>query len=64
MEKIISSQRFIDSVGTMRMFPERIEHTFDYKNHTYYFCAEACRMAFSAGPEKYLSVKPVEGKGH
>lgn len=64
MEHITSSQTFIDPVCMMKMFPERIQHTFDYENHTYYSCAEACRMALSAGPDKYLHVEPVELKRH
>lgn len=63
MEKITLSQTFIDPVCAMKMFPERIKYTFAYKDHTYYFCDEACRMAFSADPEKYLKVKSVKRKG-
>lgn len=64
MEHITSSQTFIDPVCMMKMFPERIQHTFDHENHTYYRCAEPWWMAFSAGPGKYLDVEPVELKRH
>jgi YHS domain-containing protein len=28
--------------------------TMEYKGEKYYFCAEGCKVAFEADPEKYL----------
>jgi YHS domain-containing protein len=57
------SQSFIDPVCAMKVNPEQTELTFAYKNHTYYFCAEACQKTFKAAPEKYLEEKPAKRKG-
>ena len=63
MEKNTSSPTFIDPVCAMKMIPQHIKHTFAYNDHTYYFCAEACRIAFAADPEKYLNPKPAKRRG-
>jgi YHS domain-containing protein len=37
--------------------------SFDFDGDTYYFCAEGCRRAFMADPDKYLGKKPAKKKG-
>ncbi len=57
------SDAIIDPVCAMKVNPQHMEHTFPYRNHTYYFCAEGCRKTFEADPEKYLGTKPAKRKG-
>jgi Cu+-exporting ATPase len=50
----------------MTVTPERAAGHFDYKGHTYYFCAKGCLERFKADPEKYLAPRtpappPVAG---
>ena len=62
MEKTANiSETFIDPVCAMKIGHK--EHTFTYKNYTYYFCAEACRKKFETKPEKYLKEDPAKRKG-
>ena len=64
MEKSISpKQVFIDPVCLMKVAPENKEFTHTYKMRTYYFCAETCRKAFEANPNKYLESKASKRKG-
>jgi len=50
-----SSQIYIDPVCFMKVVPRIKNCTFTYQMRTYYFCAEDCRKAFEANPEKYLT---------
>jgi YHS domain-containing protein len=64
MEKSKSpKQNFIDPVCLMKVAPDKKEFKFTYKMRTYYFCAESCRQAFEANPDKYLESKPAKRKG-
>lgn len=64
MGKSISPhQIFIDPVCFMKVTPGKNDFTFTYKMRTYYFCAESCRKAFVANPDKYLESKTSKRKG-
>jgi len=64
MEKPTSpKQNFVDPVCLMKVAPDKKDFTFTYKMRTYYFCAEFCRQAFEANPDKYLESKPAKRKG-
>jgi YHS domain-containing protein len=56
-------QSSIDPVCAMKVNPGQTEHRYTYKNHIYFFCADACRNTFRAEPEKYLKGSPVKRKG-
>lgn len=58
-----SSDIFIDPVCFMKVSPDKRDFTLTYKMRTYYFCAESCRKAFEANPDKYLEPKPTKRKG-
>ncbi len=45
----------LDPVCGMSVDPHTAKHRYDYKGHTYYFCAAGCRTKFAADPQKYLS---------
>ena len=53
----------IDPVCGMDVEPGRTKLVSVYKGHSYWFCAEGCRRAFEADPDKYLKPKPVKKKG-
>jgi hypothetical protein len=36
---------------------------FVHESETYHFCADSCRKAFVADPEKYLKAKTIKLKG-
>ena len=62
----MAEQGAIDPVCGMTVAPERAAGRFEYKGHTYYFCAKGCLERFKADPEKYLAPKapappPVAG---
>lgn len=64
MEKSTSpNQIFIDPVCFMKVAAEKNDFTLTYKMRTYYFCAESCRNAFEANPDKYLESKALKRKG-
>ena len=58
-----TSLKTIDPVCGMDVEPGRTKLVSIYKGHRYWFCAEACRRAFEADPEKYLKPKPTKKKG-
>lgn len=58
-----SSDIFIDPVCFMKVTPGRNDLSLTYKMRTYYFCAESCRTAFEANPDKYLEPKSSKRKG-
>ncbi len=57
------SELFIDPVCLMNVDPGKKDLMFTYQMRSYYFCAEACREAFKANPEKYLNLKAPKRKG-
>jgi YHS domain-containing protein len=42
-----------DPVCGMTLSHKTAAETYDYEDQTYYFCADTCRAAFEADPEKY-----------
>lgn len=54
--------RTIDPVCGMDVDPGRTKLISVHKGHSYWFCAEACRRAFEAHPNKYLEPKPAKKK--
>ena len=55
-----SPTKTIDPVCGMDVEPGRSKQVSVHKGHSYWFCAEACRRAFEADPDRYL--KPTTGK--
>jgi xanthine dehydrogenase accessory factor len=45
----------IDPVCGMTVDIVGANHSFQYKQQTYYFCSEGCQARFAADPEKYLN---------
>jgi YHS domain-containing protein len=58
-----SNQILIDPVCLMKVAPAKKNLMFIHQMRTYYFCAESCRKAFEANPEKYLESKSPKRKG-
>ena len=61
-----SSQQSLEYIDPVCMMKVRggdnsLRHT--HQLRTYYFCADSCRKAFIADPEKYLDPKPAKRKG-
>ena len=46
-----------DPVCRMQVDEKKAAATSQFNGKTYYFCAVACKKAFDANPEKYLSQK-------
>jgi YHS domain-containing protein len=53
----------IDPVCGMNVEPGKTNLVSVHKGHSYWFCADACRRAFKADPDKYLKPEPSEKKG-
>jgi YHS domain-containing protein len=51
----------IDPVCRMEVDEADAAATTEYQGQEYYFCAEGCRVAFEADPEKYLSGQKTGG---
>jgi YHS domain-containing protein len=58
-----SSIKFIDPVCGMDVEPGKTKLVSVYQGRSYWFCAETCRRAFEANPNKYLESKPDKKKG-
>lgn len=56
-------QKGIDPVCGMTVVAGRTDILRIVKGQTYYFCAEGCRKAFEANPQKFLDPKPQKRKG-
>ncbi len=44
----------IDPVCKMQVNEKTAQWKSQHGNHTYYFCAKACKIAFDKDPHKYL----------
>jgi len=53
----------VDPVCQMKVSKESKMPPFMFHSRAYHFCADACRKAFMADPEKYLKFKPIKPKG-
>ena len=49
-----NEQNFTDPVCGMEVSRISAVEECTHQNKTYYFCAEGCRQAFEAEPEKYI----------
>jgi YHS domain-containing protein len=58
-----SNQIFIDPVCLMKMAPGKKKLVFNHQMRTFFFCAESCRKAFEANPDKYLASRSPKRKG-
>jgi YHS domain-containing protein len=58
-----STQYFIDPVCQMKVAKDSKVPSFEFQSETFHFCADSCRKAFMADPEKYLESKPTKRKG-
>lgn len=36
---------------------------FTFRSEAYYFCADSCRKAFVAAPQRYVDAQPAKRKG-
>ena len=55
--------KFIDPVCGMEVKPGKTKLVSLYKGKSYWFCADGCRKAFEADPDKYLEPKSAKKKG-
>ncbi|MEE8542099.1 MAG: YHS domain-containing protein [Desulfobacterales bacterium] len=53
---------YIDPVCFMKVIPRK-DLMANHQLRSYYFCADGCRKAFEADPERYLDAKPPKRKG-
>jgi len=58
-----NKHQFIDPVCQMEVTKDSKVPPFTFHSKTYYFCADSCRKAFMADPEKYLKSNPTKSKG-
>ena len=58
-----SPKKVIDPVCGMNVGPGKTKRVSVYQGKSYWFCAEACRIAFEGNPKKYLEPKPAKKKG-
>ncbi len=58
-----SHEAYIDPVCMMQVDAGRKDLAYTYQMRTYYFCAEGCRTAFKANPDKYLTQTASKRKG-
>ena len=54
MSRYIQDKIFKDPVCDMEVSFKTAADLFTYERKTYYFCANSCRDAFAADPEKYI----------
>jgi YHS domain-containing protein len=58
-----NKHQFIDPVCHMKVTKGSTVPSLNFHDDTYYFCAEGCREAFMADPDKYLGAKATKKKG-
>ena len=58
-----SSNTVTDPVCGMQVDPCATDLVVEYKDKTFYFCAQGCRQAFEKNPDKYLAQKAAKKKG-
>ena len=57
-----TKHNFIDPVCQMKVTKDSKVPSFEFRSKTFHFCADSCRKAFMADPEKYLESKPTKRK--
>jgi len=63
MKNKVDKSSFIDPVCHMKVAKNGKIAPFTFHSDTFYFCAEACRSAFIANPDKYIDTKKAKRKG-
>ena len=58
-----TTHNFVDPVCQMQVAKGSKIPSFVFQSDTYHFCADSCRKAFMANPEKYLKTEPEKRKG-
>jgi YHS domain-containing protein len=58
-----NKHQLIDPVCHMNVAKSSTVPSFSYRDDIYYFCADACREAFMADPDKYLGAEAPKKKG-
>jgi YHS domain-containing protein len=58
-----NEHNFVDPVCHMKVTKISKVPSFAFESETYHFCADSCRKAFMADPEKYLKAKTTKRKG-
>ena len=58
-----AEHNFVDPVCRMKVAKSSKMPSFVFESETYHFCADSCREAFMADPEKYLKAKTTKRKG-
>jgi YHS domain-containing protein len=58
-----AEHNFVDPVCRMKVAKSSKMPSFVFESETYHFCADSCRKAFMADPEKYLKAKTIKRKG-
>jgi YHS domain-containing protein len=58
-----TTRKGIDPVCGMTVVAGQTDIITIVKGQTFYFCAEGCRKAFEANPQKFLDPKPQKRKG-
>lgn len=57
------THNFVDPVCHMAVTKSSNVPPFVFQSETYHFCADPCRKAFMADPEKFMKSKPTKRKG-
>ena len=57
-----TEHNFVDPVCRMKVAKGSKVPSFVFESETYHFCADSCREAFMADPEKYLKTKRTQAK--
>lgn len=63
MTASITESNFVDPVCRMKVAKAGKVPSFEFQSETYHFCADACRRAFMADPQKYLKPQNTKRKG-
>ncbi|MBT8371117.1 MAG: YHS domain-containing protein [Desulfobacterales bacterium] len=63
MDTSNTEHNFIDPVCQMKVAKGSKVPSFVFQSETYHFCANSCRNAFMADPQKYLKSKSNKRKG-
>jgi YHS domain-containing protein len=58
-----TEHNFVDPVCRMKIVAGSKVPSFVFESETYHFCADSCRKAFMADPEKYLKAETTKRKG-
>ena len=58
-----TTANFVDPVCRMEVVGGGKVQPFVFQSETYHFCADSCRKAFMADPQKYLEPKSKKRKG-